>query len=255
MIREVVKIDEEKCNGCGVCVPACAEGAIRIVGGKAKLIADNLCDGLGACLGHCPQDAIVVERRDAEAFDEEAVSRHLGQSDAHAENGAEPGGGCPSARVVSLAPPSSSPPGENLRPTSGSAGKEIAENPPAGRESQLRQWPVQMHLVPPTAPFLKDADLLLVADCVPFAYGGFHRDFLTGKALLIGCPKLDDGQAYLDKLTAILRQNVVRRLTVLHMEVPCCSGLVAIARRAIAASGSEVPLETIKIGIGGEVKG
>lgn len=242
MIREVVKIDEEKCNGCGLCVPACAEGAIRIIDGKAKLLADNLCDGLGACLGHCPQDAIIVERRDAEDFDEDAVELHLRQEGQPLPAGpaAHPdgAGGCPSARVLTI---------------------EKAERTPAaaiapGRSSELRQWPVQMHLVPPTAPFLRQADLLLAADCAAFAYADFHRDFLEGKALLIGCPKLDDGRAYLEKLSAILAHNDIRRLTVVHMEVPCCSGLIALARQAIAATGKDVPLETVRIGIQGEVK-
>lgn len=237
MIREIVKIDEEKCNGCGLCVPACAEGAIRIVDGKARLLADNLCDGLGACLGHCPQDAILIEKRAADGFDEEAVEEHLKSSGRAAGAHPEPAhGGCPSARLMSFDRPSA--PAEES----------------SVRTSELRQWPLQMHLVPPTAPFLRDADLLLVADCVPYAYADFHRDFLQGRALLIGCPKLDDGQAYLQKLTAILSRNDIRRLTVLHMEVPCCSGLIMLARQAIAASGKNVPLETVRIGIQGEVK-
>lgn len=237
MIREIVKIDEEKCNGCGLCVPACAEGAIRIVDGKARLLADNLCDGLGACLGHCPQDAILIEKRAADGFDEEAVEEHLKSSGRAAAAHPEPAhGGCPSARLMSFDRPSA--PAEES----------------SVRTSELRQWPLQMHLVPPTAPFLRDADLLLVADCVPFAYADFHRDFLQGRALLIGCPKLDDGQAYLQKLTAILSRNDIRRLTVLHMEVPCCSGLIMLARQAIASSGKNVPLETVRIGIQGEVK-
>ncbi|MEJ2698216.1 MAG: 4Fe-4S binding protein [Desulfuromonadales bacterium] len=236
MIREIVKIDEEKCNGCGLCVPACAEGAIQIIDGKARLIADNLCDGLGACLGHCPQDAIIIENRQAEAFDEEAVDAHLqGTKMPHSPSA---GSGCPSARV-SVSPDRDEP---------------VSEAVAGRRPSALRQWPVQMHLVPSSAPFLQDADLLLAADCVPFAYADFHRDYLEGKALLVGCPKLDDGQAYLEKLTAILRSNDIRRLTVLHMEVPCCSGLVMIARRAIADSGKNVPLETVRIGLQGEVK-
>jgi len=237
MIREIVKIDEEKCNGCGLCVPACAEGAIKIVDGKARLIADNLCDGLGACLGHCPQDAIIIEKRTAAEFDEAAVEEHLKSADRPAPAPHAAGhGGCPSARLMSFESPAAS-----------------AASAPA-RASELRQWPVQMHLVPPSAPFLKNADLLLAADCVPFAYADFHKDFLTGKALLIGCPKLDDGQAYLQKLTAILQQNDIRSLTVLHMEVPCCTGLVMIARQAIAASGRDVSLETVRIGIQGERK-
>jgi NAD-dependent dihydropyrimidine dehydrogenase PreA subunit len=253
MIREIVKIDEDKCNGCGLCVPGCAEGAIRIVDGKARLIADNLCDGLGACLGHCPQDAIIIEKRPAEEFDEVAVEEHLKSTGRAAAAHSEPAhsgspsvqvqsfatpitGGCPSARLMSFDKPA-----------------VPAEESPV-RTSELRQWPVQMHLVPPSAPFLKNADLLLAADCVPFAYADFHRDFLQGRALLIGCPKLDDGQAYLQKLTAILSQNEIRSLTVLHMEVPCCSGLIMLARQAIAASGKSVPLETTRIGIQGDRK-
>lgn len=260
MIRDMVKIDEEKCDGCGLCVPACAEGAIQIIDGKARLIADNLCDGLGACLGHCPKDAIIVEKRTAAEFDEEAVEAHLksigraplqvghaapqAAAPAHAAGGCPSarvmsfGGGCPSAQVQSHAPAAKASPGEQA----------------GTRSSALRQWPVQMTLVPPTAPFLKDADLLLAADCVPFAYADFHKDFLDGKALLIGCPKLDDGQAYLQKLTQMLQGNNIRSLTVMHMEVPCCSGLLAIARQAIAASGKEVPFEAIRIGIQGDRK-
>ncbi len=244
MIREIVKIDEEKCNGCGLCVPACAEGAIQIVDGKARLIADNLCDGLGACLGDCPEDAIRIIRREADEFDEEAVEEHLKASDQPAAAPPNPGhghghgqDGCPSARLMNFAQPA-----------------EAASEEAGSRQSKLRQWPVQMHLVPPTAPFLKNADLLLAADCAPFAYADFHKDFLADKALLIGCPKLDDGQAYLEKLTAVLKVNDIKRLTVIHMEVPCCSGLIAIARQALAASGKDMPLETIKIGIQGDRK-
>lgn len=254
MIREIVKIDEEKCDGCGLCVPACAEGAIQIIDGKARLIADNLCDGLGACLGHCPKDAIIVEKRAAEEFDEEAVEEHLKSTGREsATPAALAHGGCPSAQVQSFEPPAHSggcPSARLMRFDKPAAPAEEV----SARPSELRQWPVQMHLVPPSAPFLRDADLLLAADCVPFAYADFHRDFLQGRALLIGCPKLDDGQAYLQKLTAILSQNDIRSLTVLHMEVPCCSGLIMLARQAIAASGKNVPLETVRIGIQGERK-
>ena len=240
MKREIVKIDEEKCNGCGLCVPACAEGAIQIVDGKARLLADNLCDGLGACLGDCPMDAIIIEEREADEFDEEAVEKHLSVEQEKPASTVHPShhGGCPSARLMTFGK-------EKLSQT---------KEEPGSRKSQLRQWPVQVHLAPPSAPFLKDADLLLAADCVPFAYADFHRDFLRDKALLIGCPKLDDGQAYLHKLTAILENNDIKSLTVMHMEVPCCSGLIAIARQAVAASGKDVPLETVRIGIQGERK-
>ncbi len=239
MIREIVKIDEEKCNGCGLCVPACAEGAIRIIDGKAKLIADNLCDGLGACLGDCPQDAITIVQREAEAFDEEAVEHHLEQQ-GETQAPPAPQGGCPSARLMSF--------------DKKEAGAD--ESPPVGekRSSELQQWPIQMHLVPPTAPFFKDAHLVVAADCAPFAYADFHKDLLKGKALAIGCPKLDDGKAYLDKLAAILHHNDIRSITVVHMEVPCCTGLIMMAKEAIAASGKNVPLETVKVGIQGDLK-
>ncbi|OEU61106.1 MAG: 4Fe-4S ferredoxin [Desulfuromonadales bacterium C00003094] len=232
MIRNIVKIDEEKCNGCGLCVPACAEGAIQIINGKAKLVADNLCDGLGACLGDCPQDAITIEQRDASEFDEQAVatSQQSVKVPVH-------GGGCPSAQAQKLSPPTKS---------------VIAETETG--PSQLGNWPVQLKLVPPTAPFLAEADLLLAADCVPFAYPDFHQKYLAGKTLLIGCPKLDDVEAYVEKLTAILSQNDIKSLTVLHMEVPCCTGLLSLARQALAASGKEIPFESVIIGIKGDVK-
>jgi len=255
MIREIVKIDEDKCNGCGLCVPACAEGAIQIIDGKAKLLADNLCDGLGACLGHCPQDAIIIERRDAEDFDESAVEAHLGKPvHKHADPAhAAPASGCPSTRVVSAPPPAGGCPSARLQQFA--APREETGDIAGSRQSQLRQWPVQLHLVPPTAPFLQQADVLLAADCVPFAYADFHKDFLKDKALLIACPKLDDTSPYLDKLVAMIQQSQIRSLTVMHMEVPCCSGLVFLARQAVAASGLEIPLETIKIGISGDRKG
>jgi NAD-dependent dihydropyrimidine dehydrogenase PreA subunit len=229
MIRNIVTIDETKCNGCGLCVPACAEGAIRIVDGKARLVADNLCDGLGACLGDCPRGAITLEKREAGSFDRQAVA-----ATAHTRQGH---GGCPSSRPMAL--------------VSKAVRTSESENS-APRQSRLGNWPVQLSLIPPTAPFLEDADLLLAADCAPFAYADFHRDLLSGRTLLIGCPKLDDGQAYLEKMTAILRQNNVRSLTVVHMEVPCCSGLITLARQALAASGREIPLQTVSIGIKGD---
>ena len=252
MLRKIVKIDEEKCNGCGLCVPSCAEGAIQIIDGKARLVADNLCDGLGACLGDCPQDAITIEERDADVFDEVAVAEHLGESGGHAPAApAHTGGGCPSAQVQSFAPPAgggcpSARPQQIERPQP----EERTSAVPA--PSHLAQWPIQLHLVPPTAPFLRGADVLLAADCAPFAYAGFHAELLKGKALLIACPKLDNTAPYLDKLAAMIEQSQIRSLTVVHMEVPCCSGLVQLARQAVARSGRELPLETVCIGIRGE---
>ncbi len=232
MKRNVVKIDENKCNGCGLCVPACAEGAIQIVDGKARLVADHLCDGLGACLGDCPQGAITIEEREAEVFDQQALADQRPKVTAPAH-----GGGCPSARAMKLTPPkrSSAPQAE-------------------ASDSQLANWPVQLTLVPPGASFLAEADLLLAADCVPFACPDFHRRFLTGKTLLIGCPKLDDIEGYVEKLTSILSQNDIKRLTVLHMEVPCCNGLLSLARQALAASGKQIPFESVIIGIKGDLK-
>lgn len=242
MLRKIVEIDQDKCNGCGLCVPSCAEGAIRIANGKAVLSADNLCDGLGACLGECPQDAIRIIERDADAFDEEAVEEHLkssGRAPLTPHHPAPPasrhqGGGCPGSRAMSLPPPSTS--------------------APAGDQpSMLGQWPVQLHLVPINAPYFQDADLLIAADCVPFAYGTFHRDFLAGKAVVVGCPKLDDNQAYLEKLAELFRRNDLRSITVVRMEVPCCGGIVMATRQALAASGKTIPLREVTVTIGGKI--
>lgn len=260
MKRKIVKIDEDKCNGCGECVPSCAEGAIQIIDGKARLVADKLCDGLGACLGDCPLDAITIEEREADEFDEAAVDEHLkdlGLPPApHAAHAAPVphGGGCPSAQVHSFAPAHQGGGCPSARPVS--LDQPAAAERPVGAPapSRLAQWPVQLHLVPPTAPFLRGADVLLAADCAPFAYANFHEELLKGKALLIACPKLDNTAPYLEKLVAMIRQSEVKSLTVVHMEVPCCSGLIQLARQAIAASGRDIPLETVRIGIQGEIK-
>lgn len=234
--RNIVKIDEEKCNGCGVCVPACAEGAIQIIDGKAKLVSEKYCDGLGACLGKCPQDAITVEEQEAEAFDEEEAMRHIEQMK-HDE--ADLPCGCASATVTRFAAPVQH---DGI----------VADSTP--QQSLLTHWPVQLTLVPPAAPFLDKADLLLVADCVPFAYAGLHRDFIKDHAVIVACPKLDNFEAHLAKLTEILRQSNIKSLTVLHMEVPCCSGLIRMAELALQASGKQVPFKEITIGIRGEIK-
>lgn len=231
-IRKIVKIDEEKCNGCGLCVPSCAEGALQIVDGKARLVKDQYCDGLGACLGECPQDAITIEEREAEEFDEEAAREHVAQQ-RKAER--ELPCGCPSTTVTQIEQPSSAATGP--RPM-----------------SFLGHWPVQLTLVPASAPFLRDADVVLVADCVPFAYPALHQDFLKDRSVLVACPKLDDFQAHQAKLTDVLRRSGLKSLTVVHMEVPCCSGLTHMARQAMRLSGREVPLNDVTIGIRGEVK-
>jgi len=254
-VRKIVKIDEELCNGCGVCVPSCAEGAIKIINGKARLIGENLCDGLGACLGDCPQGAITVEEREADAYDERAVHAmkaamddddgecacggHAAQpSHHHAHHAAaHHGGGCPGAAVRDF--------GARQAPDNAATGPV---------QSQLRQWPVQLHLLPPTAPFLRGADLVLAADCAAFAVGDFHNRFLRGKALAIACPKLDSGlDVYLDKLTQMIDLAGLDTITVVVMEVPCCNGLVALASRAIAAAERRIPLKMVRVGLRGDI--
>jgi Pyruvate/2-oxoacid:ferredoxin oxidoreductase delta subunit len=233
VLRKVVRIDEEKCTGCGVCIPACVEGALRIVDGKAKLVSDKYCDGLGACLGGCPEDAITIEEREAEEFDDAVVGHHVHQH-GHAKETLPCG--CPSASVTRL------------------ERREVGNGCPGSirQEPTLENWPVQLTLVPPGAPFLQGADVVLVADCVPFAYAGFHQDFLRDHALLVACPKLDDFQAHSAKLTEILRRSTVKSITVVRMEVPCCSGLTHMAEEAIRLSGKKIPLSEVIIGIKGD---
>lgn len=250
MLRKIVKIDQDKCDGCGLCVPSCAEGAIKLIDGKAVLSADNLCDGLGACLGECPRGAITVEERDADAFDEAAVEQHLAAQGRPAPNhhhaAAAPaapahhhhGGGCPGSRAMSFARPQ----------------EATAPEPSGSRQSQLAQWPVQLHLVSTSAPYFQGADLLITADCVPVAYAGYHEDFLKGRAVVMGCPKLDDNQFYQQKLTELLIRSDIKSVTVLKMEVPCCGGIAVAARQAIAASGKQIPYNEVTIGIQGQVK-
>ena len=235
-LRKIIKIDEEKCNGCGLCVPACVEGALQIVDGKAKLVSETYCDGLGACIGECPQGAITIEEREAGGFDEEATKCHLEQ-----KNGAsgELPCGCPSAAVRQFG---------RQEKTGVFRGSEYLE------QSMLRHWPVQLSLVPPSAPFLHGADVILAADCAPFAYAGFHHDFLKDHSLLVACPKLDDFPAHLRKLTDILGHSEVNSLTVVRMEVPCCAGLVQMVKQAIQLSGKDIPFKEVVVGINGELK-
>ena len=258
MLRKMVKIDEEKCNGCGLCVPSCAEGAIQIVDGKARLIADNLCDGLGACLGDCPLDAITIEEREADEFDESAVEDHLRQigreTQPHHHKPAAPAGGCPSAAVKTFAAPVTGGGCPSAKMMNFSKPAEDRGDAVGSRPSRLAQWPIQLHLLPPTAPFFQNADVVLAADCAPFAYADFQEDLLKGKALAIACPKLDNTEPYVDKLVAMITQSNIRSLTVVHMEVPCCNGLIFMARQAIEKSGRHIPLETVCIGIRGDRK-
>jgi len=246
MQRKIIRIDEDKCDGCGLCVPACAEGALRIVDGKARLVSEVYCDGLGACLGECPRGAISIEEREAEAFDQAAVHEHLEaehlQKNVPSESRSMPQplfGGCPGAAARTI------------------EREAHAESPlmldGALAPSTLVNWPVQIHLVPVRAPYFQGAKLLIAADCVPFAFADFHRELLAGRTLVIGCPKLDDVEAYVEKLAEILRVNDVASIDVATMEVPCCFGLVRLVRTALADSGKDIPLHLIKIGIGGEV--
>jgi Pyruvate/2-oxoacid:ferredoxin oxidoreductase delta subunit len=226
-LRNIVKIDENKCNGCGLCAKACAEGAIKIINGKAKLVSETYCDGLGACLGHCPQDAITIEQREAKPFDENAVKAHVSKS---------PQFVCPGMATLKLTP------------------QEDAVEMTGDVSSQLTNWPVQLKLISPHAPYFTGADLLLVADCVPFAMGDFHNRFLKGRSIVIGCPKLDDASFYVDKFADILRLNKIRSLTVIHMEVPCCSGITHIAQKALAQAGQKTAFKDITISLQGTIK-
>jgi ferredoxin len=238
--RKIVKIDEERCNGCGLCIPNCAEGALQIIDGKAKLIGDKFCDGLGACLGHCPQDAIIVTEREAEAFDEEAVEILLSKKPGFKpEPKSQPAFiGCPSSGAMHFK----------------AAGPKDEAGSHQPSVSMLSHWPVQLKLVPVNATYFEGADLLIAADCVPFAYPDFHHDFLKGKAVVVGCPKLDDIRFYTEKLTEIFRTNSIRSITLPFMEVPCCFGLVKAVEEALKASGKNIPLKKVKIGIRGDIK-
>ena len=242
-LRKIIKIDKERCDGCGNCVPACAEGAIKIIDGKAEVIDDKFCDGLGACLGECPQDALKLVEREVEEFDEEAVEEHLEkmkeqEQEKKSENTLACG--CPSTKLETF---------------SQSSACQCANEPAAvesKQQSALSHWPVQIRLVPADAPFLKGTDLLVAADCVPFAYANFHSDFLKGKTLMVGCPKFDDAESYIDKFTDIFRNAGIRSVTVAIMEVPCCSGLPAIIDKALKRSGADIPVREAVISARGE---
>jgi NAD-dependent dihydropyrimidine dehydrogenase PreA subunit len=233
VLRNIVKIDEEKCDGCGQCVNACAEGAIKIINGKAKLVSETYCDGLGACLSHCPKDAITIEKREVAEFDEQAAKKHLAeqQQDKLRDNLA-----CPGMMAAKLRDKT-----------------DAADTISTEASSQLTHWPVQLKLLSPQASCFADADLLLVADCVPFAMGDFHSRFLKDHSVAVGCPKLDNPDFYIEKLAAILKANKLRSLTVIHMEVPCCFGLTHIARQAIARSGVKISFDDVTIDLHGGV--
>lgn len=280
--RNIIKIDKEKCNGCGQCIPNCPEGALQIIDGKAHLVGDLFCDGLGACIGRCPLGAISIEEREAEDYDERKVMenvirqgenvikahlRHLRDHDQAEylmqaedflkEKGIEvsledeeskpagcPSGGCPGSRMMVF---------EDEAATIERKGEtgDIDKDVPAAK-SALKQWPIQLMLVAPNAPYFNGADLLIAADCVPFAYPDFHRDMLKGKAVLVGCPKLDNARFYRDKLESILSVNDIKSVTYAHMEVPCCFGLVPIIKEVLASIDKDIPFTETVISIKGE---
>jgi ferredoxin len=273
--RKIIKIDEEKCNGCGVCIPNCPEGALQVIDDKARLISDIFCDGLGACIGHCPQEAITTEEREAEEYDEKktmenivkagknTIIAHLNHLKDHGEMGyynealevlekkgievnldekpadkcANKPQGCPGASVIDFSDEKKS---------------NIEES--GTRNSQLRQWPIQFHLVPPNAPYFQGKDVLLVADCVAYSLADFHKDYLKGKSIAIACPKLDSNQGiYEEKLAALIDDAKINTLTVITMEVPCCSGLLNLAKNASKKASRKIPIKSIVVGIKGKI--
>ncbi len=229
MIRKIIKIDEEKCNGCGACASACHEGAIDIIDGKAKLVRENYCDGLGDCLPACPTDAISFEEREAPAYDEAAVLKAKAQKE-------KVPCGCPGSRSKAIK----------------REAQESAVSTKAYSVSRLSQWPVQIKLVPINAPYFDGANLLVAADCTAYAYGNFHQDFIKNRITLIGCPKLDEGD-YAEKLTAIISNNNIKSVTIVRMEVPCCGGLENAVKRALQNSGKFLPWQVITISTDGKI--
>jgi ferredoxin len=239
-VRKIIKIDEELCNGCGQCVPDCAEGSLAIIDGKAKLIAERYCDGLGACLGSCPTGALTIIEREADEFDEDAVEAFLADKDKESDNGKgkEMPCGCPSSQIQTfIAKP---------------AGKVVGTHSPSSQGSALSHWPIQIRLIPPQAPFLQNADLLVVADCSAVAVPGFQEKYLQGKVVMMGCPKFDDAEGYIERFSDIFTNCNIRSLTIMIMEVPCCSAMNIIIKKALERSGAGVPVEQITISTRGE---
>jgi NAD-dependent dihydropyrimidine dehydrogenase PreA subunit len=244
-VRKIIKIDEELCDGCGQCVPDCAEGSLKIIDGKARLVADKLCDGLGACLGACPQGALQIIEREADEFDEEAVEEYLANEKKKAQAAQAPKKmdcGCASTHIQSFKPvsPCQSANQPKAIPAAGGAG------------TGLSHWPVQIRLVPPTAPFLQNADLLIAADCTAVAARNFQENYLDGKAVMMGCPKFDDAEMYVDRFADILKNCNLHSITVVIMEVPCCSAMNVILRRAIEKSGVSIPVTQVTLSVRGE---
>jgi Pyruvate/2-oxoacid:ferredoxin oxidoreductase delta subunit len=270
--REIITIDENKCTGCGKCIPGCPEGALQIIDNKARLISDLFCDGLGACIGECPEDAISVIEREAEPYDEikvmenivkqgkNVIKAHLKHLKDHQEtrllkqatnylkekNIENP------LKVKETEKLPCGCPGSSLRDMRDK--KKDMDDTGADQISELRQWPVQIYLVPPNASYFDGADLLISADCVPFAYRNFHSDLLKENILLVGCPKLDDSEFYYNKITEIFKNNNIKSVTVAHMEVPCCFGILKMVNDALVASGKDIPVKNITIKVNGQIK-
>lgn len=247
MKRKIVTINEEKCNGCGLCITGCHEGALQLINGKAKLISESYCDGLGACLPECPAGAITIEEREADAFDEAAVNARIAVEKAAAQAPAQPAEepeamacGCPGTRARMME--------RNQKPSA----PVNTVQPVQAAESQLRQWPCQIKLVSPNAPYFNNAHLLVAADCTAYAYANVHNDFMRNKITIIGCPKLDDTD-YSEKLAAILMYNEIKSITVLRMEVPCCGGMVAAVKNAMMKSNKMIPWNVITISTDGNI--
>ena len=273
-VRKIIEIDEELCTGCGVCIPNCPEGAMQVIDGKARLISDMFCDGLGACLGTCPEGAITIIEREAEPYSERKVMEnmvkqgmnvvraHLAHLKEHGETGFLQEA---LDYLEEIGEPNPLESDEDIPPMPECACAEtemvigdVEDVPPAPAgerpESQLRQWPVQLHLVQPQAPFLKGKELLVAADCVPVAMASFHQDYLRGKSVVIGCPKFDDARAYLEKFTQIFTANDIEKVQLVHMEVPCCFGLKALVDRAVQKSGKDIEVEEVIISVEGKEK-
>lgn len=249
MIRRVINIDEEACNGCGLCVNACHEGAIGLVNGKAHLMRDDYCDGLGDCLPACPTGAITFVEREAAAYDEAAVLAAKAKQQQTAAPAAH-AGGCPGSRMQVLKPAGGCP-GSRPQVIEQANAAESAQAD-SQRPSEISSWPLEIKLVPVSAPYFQGADLLIAADCTAFAYGDFHRDYMRGRTTVIGCPKLD-GVDYSEKLGAIIASNDIRSITVARMEVPCCGGLENAARVALAQSGKQIPFNVVTFSVRGGV--
>ena len=249
MVRRIVHIDEEKCNGCGACANACHESAIGMVNGKAKLLRDDYCDGLGDCLPACPMDAIKIIEREANDYDEAAVKARIAAKKI-AENTKKNGSPvhvCPGSMARSLQHRE-----DEKTPCSSNDNSQAASNNGFKPVSRLNQWPVQIKLVPVNAPYFKDANLLIAADCTAYAYGNFHQEFIKNRVTLIGCPKLDEGD-YSEKLTQIIANNDIKSVTIVRMEVPCCGGLENAAKKAIQDSGKFLPWQVHTISIDGQI--